>query len=166
VLAVVVLALAALLVPAARGVYWGTGDSAAARTTTQQQVLAAAKRCFAVINTYDYRKVDGLIAKDLPCATGTFRSDLRQALEKTIIAQAPAAKAVQTAQVNKAGIVSVSPDGRQWVILIDGQLSVSNVSTGKNPRIDIAGAVLTLDRVGDRWLVSKVASDVGNGLGG
>jgi hypothetical protein len=42
-------------------------------------------------------------------------------------------------------------------VLILGQLSRSNVSTGrKTPRIDLFGAVVTMDRVGDQWLISKV----------
>jgi hypothetical protein len=94
--------------------------------------------------------------------TGTFTADLKKALTSQILPLAPKAKAVQTAQINRAGVVSVSRDGQQWVTLIYGQLSQSNTSTGKSgPRIDIVGAVVTMDRVGGKWLISKVATDAG-----
>ena len=63
--------------------YWAkTDDSATARTEQQEQVLAAAKKCFATINTYDYRNLSKLVATDVPCATGKFKSDLREALQE------------------------------------------------------------------------------------
>jgi hypothetical protein len=156
-----------LLVVLSHGVYWAKPDtSAGARTAKQEQVLAAAKKCFATVNTYDYRKLTGLVTKDLTCTTGKFSSDLKEALQKTIIKQAPAAKAVQTAQVNRAGVISVNRAGTQWVTLIYGQLVVSNNTTAKTtPRTDLFGAVVTMNKVGSKWLISKVGFDAGNGLG-
>jgi hypothetical protein len=166
-LGICVLALLVLLVIASHGVYWAKADdSAAARTVRQEEVLASAKKCFAQINTYDYRHLDGLISTDLTCTTGRFSADLRQALQSQILRLAPKAKATQTAQVNKAGIVSVNPAGDQVVLLVYGQLTQSNSSTAKkSPRVDVVGAVVTVDKVGQRWLISKVATDVGNSLG-
>lgn len=166
-LGIVAAALLAVLAVVSHGVYWAKPSaSAGARNAQQEQVLAAAKKCFATINTYDYRKLSGLLAKDLPCTTGAFRNDLRTALQRTIVPAAPKAKAVQTAQVNRAGVVSVSQDGQQWVTLIYGQLVQTNTSTGATPRTDLFGAVVTLDRVGGQWLISKVGYDTGNSLGG
>jgi Mce-associated membrane protein len=166
-LGICVLALLVLLVIASHGVYWAKADdSASARTVRQEEVLAAAKKCFAQINTYDYRHLDGLISTDLKCTTGRFSADLRQALQSQILRLAPKAKATQAAQVNKAGIVSVNPAGDQVVLLVYGQLTQSNSSTAKkSPRVDVVGAVVTVDKVGQRWLISKVATDVGNSLG-
>jgi hypothetical protein len=168
ILAVAAVVLLVLLAIASHGVYWAkTGDSAGARAANQEQVLASAKKCFAQVNTYDYRKLDGLVARDLPCTTGKFKTDLKEALQKTIIPQAPKAKAVQRAQVNRAGVSSVSSDGKQVVTLIYAQLVVSNSTTAKTtPRTDLVGAVVTMDRVGSKWLISKVGFDAGTGLGG
>ena len=74
-------------------------------------------------------------------------------------------KATQTAQINRAGVISVSPDAAQWVVLLYGQLSITNTATGSTPRIDQFGAVVTMDDVRGSWLVSKVAYDTGNSLG-
>jgi hypothetical protein len=168
ILAAAAIVLFVLLAVASHGVYWAkSGDSTGARADRQEQVLAAAKKCFATVNTYDYRTLSGLMAKDLPCATGKFKSDLQQALQKTIVPQAPKQKAVQNAQVNKAGIVAVTPDGEQWTTLIYGQLTQSNATTAKSaPRTDLFGAVVTMDHVGGKYLISKVDFDAGNGLGG
>lgn len=167
VLGIAVLVLAVFVVIASHGVYWAKADaSSGARTVRQEEVLAATKKCFAQINSYDYRRLDGLVQKDLACTTGTFTSDLRQALQTQILKLAPKLKATQTAQINKAGIVSVSPSGDQVVTLIYGQLAQSNSTTAKtSPRVDVVGAVVTVDKVRGQWLVSKVASDTGNSLG-
>ena len=167
VLALGVLVLLVILVIASHGVYWAKpDDSSGARMARQEQVLAAAKKCFAQINTYDYRKLDGLMAKDLACTTGTFTNDLRTTLNTQIIPLAPKLKATQTAQVNKAGVASVSRSGNQVVTLIYGQLAQTNSTTAKqSPRIDVVGAVVTVDKVGDQWLISKIDTDVGSTLG-
>lgn len=168
ILAAAAIALLVLLVIASHGVYWAkSGDAASARAAKQEQVLAAAKKCFATVNTYDYRKLTGLVAKDLACTTGGFKTDLQTALQTTILAKAPKLKAVQTAQVNRAGIISVTPDGKQWTTLIYGQLVQSNTTTAKTaPRTDLFGAIVTMDQVGNEYLISKVDFDAGNGLGG
>jgi hypothetical protein len=167
VLGVGVLTLLVLLVVAAHGVYWGApDDSSGARSSRQEQVLAAAKKCFAQINTYDYRKLDGLAAKDLACSTGKFTADLRQTLNTQILRLAPKLKATQTAQVNRAGIESVNSDGTQVVTVIYGQLAQTNSTTAKKqPRIDVVGAVVTMDKIGNQWLVSKIDTDAGRPLG-
>jgi hypothetical protein len=168
ILAAAAIAALVLLVIASHGVYWAkSGDSADARAAKQEQVLAAAKKCFATVNTYDYRKLTGLVTKDLACTTGGFKTDLQKALQTTILAKAPTLKAVQTAQVNRAGIISVTPDGKQWTTLIYGQLVQSNTTTAKSsPRTDLFGAIVTMDHVGSQYLISKVDFDAGNGLGG
>jgi hypothetical protein len=162
-----VLVLLVILVVVSHGVYWAKpDDSAGARMARQEQVLAAAKKCFAQINSYDYRKLDGVLAKDLACTTGTFTNDLRKTLSTQIIPLAPKLKATQTAQVNKAGVTSVSRSGNQVGTVIYGQLAQTNSTTArKSPRIDVVGAVVTMDKVGDLWLVSKIDTDVGNSLG-
>jgi len=167
VLGLAVVALLVLLVVLSDGVYWAKqGNSSAARDKVQEKVLASAKTCFASLNSYDYRTLDASLAAGLKCTTGKFTSDYRTAFKTQITANAPTAKATQSAQVNTAGVASISPNGKQWVVLIYGQLQVSNVSTAKkSPRIDPFGAVVTLDEVANQWLISKVGTDVGSGLG-
>jgi hypothetical protein len=166
ILAAAAIAVLVLLVIASHGVYWAKSDYSGARAAKQEQVLAAAKQCFATVNTYDYRKLTGLVGKDLACTTGGFKTTLQKALQTTILAKAPKLKAVQTAQVDRAGIVSVTPDGKQWTTLIYGHLTLSNTTTAKSSRTDLFGAKVTMDQVGSQYLISSVGYDAGNGLGG
>ncbi len=82
---------------------------------------------------------------------------------KTLLPEAPVAKATQTAQINYAGIRSVSPDGTQIEILLYGQLAVTNVSTASqgSPRYDLVGLLATMNEVGGKWLVAKYETDTG-----
>jgi Mce-associated membrane protein len=162
ILAVAVLVLLVLVVVFSHGVYWAKkSDSSGSRAVAQEQVLAAAKKCFVQINSYDYRHLDGLTEQDLACTTGTFTGDLRKALQTQILKYAPKIHARQTAQINYTGIASVSPAGDQVVVLIYGQLNQSNDNTAKKqPRVDIVDAVVTVSRVHGSWLISKVDSDI------
>jgi hypothetical protein len=179
VLGIAALLLLGILVWFSHGGYWGkAGGTSTSQpsTTDQQRVLAAAKTCFSTLNTYDYRKLDDAQTAGLACTTGTFTNDYRQAFDAQIQKYAPAAHAVQSAQVNKAGISEISPSGAQWVVLIYGQLQTTNTTTAKDgsPRVSPVGGVLTMDCVGGsgtdcaggKWLVGKVDVDTGTGLGG
>ena len=168
VLTAVAVILIVLIAIAAHGVYYAkkAGPSSTGSDPAQQQALAAAKTCIAAINTYDYRKLDQAEASALACTTGAFTTSLRTTFEKTIKPQAPAAQATQTAQVNQAGIQAVSPDGKQIQILMYGQLTITNVQTPSgSPRYDPFGIVVTMDKVGQTWLVAKYGSDVGATVG-
>ena len=178
VLAVSAVLLLGVLVWFSHGGYWDKPDTkttSSPTATEQQRVLAAAKTCFATLNTYDYRTLDQARAAGLACTTGKFTSDYRAAFDAQIEKYAPTTKAAQMAQVNKAGISEISPNGQQWVLLIYGQLQTTNVSTEKegSPRVSPVGGVLTMDCVGGsglscsggKWLVAKVDVDTGTGLG-
>jgi hypothetical protein len=155
--AVAAAAVVALLVIGAvvsHGVWWGKPSTPAA-VSQRSQVLAAAKGCMATMNTYDYRKLDQAEAAGLKCTTGVLSGQYKAAMEKLIKPQAGQLKFTQTAQVNKAGIESVSKDGKQWVVLIFGQLSTTNTATGtETPRLDIFSARVTMQDVRGSWLVA------------
>jgi hypothetical protein len=165
VLGLAALVLLVLVAVFSHGVYWAKPDNSAGnRAVAQEQVLAAAKKCFVQINSYDYRDLGGLVAKDTACTTGAFTADLRKALQTQILKLAPKLHARQSAQVNKAGIASVSPDGKEVVTLIYGQFSVTNDKTAKKqPRVDVVGAVVTVSDVNGTWRISRVDADVPSG---
>lgn len=168
----------ALCVVLSHGVWWG--NSARDQLVSERgKVLAAAKSCIATMNTYDYRKLDLNERAGLACTTGALTDQYRQVFEKTIKPQAATVQFTQTAQVNEAGLQSVSADGDQWVILVFGQLAVSNSATGAGspptgapsgsaapspspsgttappgPRLDPFSAQVTMQKVHDKWLVS------------
>lgn len=136
------------------GVWWDRGATGVAGE--RGAVLAAAKSCMATMNTYDYRKLDAAEAKGLACATGKLTGQYKTAFETVVEKQAPKLKATQSAQINDAGIESVSGDGRQWVVLVFGQLTTTSSQTGsKTPPLTPFSARVTMERVGGKWLVGN-----------
>jgi hypothetical protein len=157
--AVTVAAAAILLVfsiTASHRVWWGTADQNV--TGNRTEVLAAAKSCIARLNSYDYRTLDRAESDALACTTGTFTSQYRQAFETQVKTRATALKAVQTFQVNKAGVKTVSPDGRQWDVLVFAQTSVVGTNVGSTPRTDIYSVLVTMQHVHGSWLIAGYKS--------
>lgn len=136
-------------------------------STKQQQVLAAAKKCFVTVNSYDYRKLDDALSAGQKCTTGKFSADYELAFHEQVEKLAPQEKVIRSAQVNTAGIEAISQNGTQWVILVYGQLHIDSASTEKSgsPQISPVGGVVTMDDVDGQWLISKVDVDAGTGLG-
>jgi hypothetical protein len=139
------------------GVWWAKSSTSAHREQVRQQVLAAAKTCTAAILSYDYRTLAQNEKTGQACATGQLKADYTKLMDTTVKTIAPQNKAVQVLQVAKAGITSVSSDGKQWVILVYGQQSVTT-STVTSPRLDISSASVTLNNVGGVWLVSNMTT--------
>lgn len=151
-----VAALVGLCVWQSHGVWWAKPQHDT-RDQVRQQVLAAAKPCVAAIVSYDYRNLTASEKAGQACITGTFKADYTKAMETTVKTLAPQTKTVQVFQVAKAGVERVSPDGKQWVVLIYGQQQVTNTSTAKGtPRLDILNVEATLNKVGGTWLVSSI----------
>jgi Mce-associated membrane protein len=153
VLGVAVVVLAVLCYSYGNGVWHGTQSVSEVRG----QVLAAAKTCTARVSSYDYRKLAQAKKDGQSCATGKFKTDYTTAMDTIIAKEAPATQTVQSVQVAKAGIEQVSSDGKQWTLLIYGQHTVTNKTTGtKTPRLDKLSVRVTMDKVGTKWLISKI----------
>jgi Mce-associated membrane protein len=153
-LAVLVAVLLGFGVAASHGVWWAEAHVDVQHQRTE--VLAAAKTCMATMNTYDYRKLDAAEKSGLACTTGKLTDQYRTAMDKLIKPQAAKVQFTQTAQVNSAGIESISKDGSQWTVLIFGQLSTTNSQTGSNaPKLSIFSARVTMQRSNGHWLVAN-----------
>jgi len=153
-LAALVVVLLGFGVTASHGIWWATPHVDVQHQRTE--VLAAAKTCMATMNTYDYRKLDAAEKSGLACTTGKLTGQYRTAMEKLIKPQAAKVQFTQTAQVNSAGIESISKDGSQWTVLIFGQLSTTNSQTGTNaPKLSIFSARVTMQRSSGHWLVAN-----------
>jgi hypothetical protein len=142
------------------GVWWGKQSSASAAKQSEQ-VLASAKSCIAAMNTYDYRKLDEARKKALACTTGSFTQTYTQAFDSQIAKLAPQAKATQTFEVASAGVAAdgtgnpkVSTDGKEWTVLVFGQITTTNTTTGTQPRYSVLSALVTMKPSGNRWLVA------------
>ena len=156
-----VVTMMVILVVVSDGVWWGKSpNSVPAKMTppyVREQVLAAAKNCVATTNTYKYTDLQTYETNALACSTGEFTSQLKDTIEKLIMVNAPKLKSSQTAQINRGGIEAISPDGKQWTILLFGQLTVTN-NENKQPRTDPFAAEVRMDRVQGRWLIAGLTT--------
>lgn len=157
VLAVGVIVTLVLLVALSHGVWWAKPSAA----TERAQVLAAAKECTVLTNSYNYKTFSADEKKGLACTTGKYTADYRSAMENVLRPSVTKLKASQAAQINDAGVESITDDGSQWTILIYGQFAVNNTNLAKTGRIDPFGAVVRVQRVSGKWRIVKVDSAAG-----
>ncbi|MDQ1753176.1 MAG: hypothetical protein QOE71_4232 [Pseudonocardiales bacterium] len=142
-------AMAVLMIVFSHGVWWGRPSGNAVR----EEMLAAAKTCVAKTNTYKYTELDKYAATVKQCTTGRLTSQINQTISTVIKKYAPTLKATQTAQISRGGIEAVSPQGKQWTVLLFGQLSVVNTNDPKG-RTDPFGAQVQMEKVNGKWLMS------------
>lgn len=135
----------------AHGVWWGRPSANAVR----DQVLSAAKSCMVATNSWNYKTLAADEAKGAQCTTGTRTTQYRNGMEKVVKKYAAKLQASQVAQVSTAGVSGVSSDGRSWTVLVVGQLDIRQKSDPKG-RTDPFAALVRMDKVGDRWLMSQL----------
>ncbi|MGB9378398.1 MAG: h domain protein [Mycobacteriales bacterium] len=129
--------------------YWQQTQVDSARTDG----LAAARAHAATILSYDYRHIDADIAKGKAATTGKFREEYSQTTSTVVKPTAVQYKAIVQAQVRVASVRSASPD-QVVVLLFVNQTTTSTRVTG--PKVDQSRVRMTLEKHGDRWLVSKI----------
>ncbi len=143
----VVIAAVALVVALAMPVKSGSASE-------RDQALAAAKTEVPVILSYDYRTFDAGLAKGKTVLTGRMIDDYTKSMTTTIKPNAVKLKAVVQASTDSGGVESVSPDGKQVVVLVFGEQKVTQSSLNA-PRVDLLRVRATLDLIGGHWLISK-----------
>lgn len=152
VVALAFVSLVAVLLAAAAGYFgwqaWSTRDADRARTESVQ----TAKDSTVALLSYKAETVD----KDLGAArdrlTGSFLDAYTQLVNNVVIPGAKEKKISAVAQVPAAASVSVSPKGEHAVVLL---FVNQTVVMGTDPPTNTTSSVrVTLDKVGDRWLIS------------
>lgn len=123
---------------------------------SREKVLAAAKSGAALLLSYNYQHVDADKNAALPHLTGKFATDYATSMNSVIKPQAPKVKAIVEGQIDSAGIESVSPNGKQAVVVVFGQQKVSNTGLTQ-PRTDVARLRVTMDLVGSTWKISNLS---------
>lgn len=119
---------------------------------TRSAALAVANDYAVVLTSIDSAKVDENYAKVLDGATGEFRDTYGQSaaqLRQLLVDN----KAVSRSVVVDSAVKSATPNKVEVLLFIDQ--SISNVAN-PTPRIDRSRVVITLERIANRWLASKV----------
>ncbi|MGH3319804.1 MAG: hypothetical protein ACRDN9_06410 [Streptosporangiaceae bacterium] len=149
---VVILGLLALILAATVGVLFRQAREHDAVVQARQAALAAARSDAGELLSYDYRTLKHDFATGKADATGQFRKQYAETTSKLVGPQAKKSKAVVKARVLNTAVVRAEPD--QVVVLL--YVDQTTQSTNAKTRIDQNRVRMTLDKVGDAWLVSKL----------
>ncbi len=132
-----------------------TSRNQPSKAERREQLVASVNSAVAMVLSYDYRHVDQDASAAAANLTGTFKDDYVKSMATTVERNAPGVKAVVTGEVGSSGIASVSSDGKQAIVLVLGQQTVSNTSL-KTPRLDTVSLRVTALRIHGKWLIAKL----------
>ena len=117
------------------------------------EALEAAKKAAVPLLSYDYSKMDESKSKAHDVMTKDYREDYDR-LFAVLVDNVPETKTVvKTLAPVDAGVIRVSEDTVQTLVLVDRQVTNAQRST---PIGYQEYAMLTMAKVGDEWLVDKV----------
>lgn len=117
------------------------------------EALEAAKKAVVPLLSYDYSKMDESKSKAHDVMTKDYREDYDR-LFAVLVDNVPETKTVvKTLAPVDAGVIRVSEDTVQILVLVDRQVTNAQRST---PIGYQEYAMLTMAKVGDEWLVDKV----------
>lgn len=121
----------------------------------RRDALAAAQSHAEELLSYDYRTIEADVDRAAAATTGNFRKEYVGTFENVLFEQAKNTHAVVDAQVRAASVVRATPD-QAVVLLFVNQATTKK--TADETKIDQPRVQMTLKKVGDKWLVSKVES--------
>jgi Mce-associated membrane protein len=119
----------------------------------QAHVTSTASSAVATVLSYDYRHLAADFAAAERLLTPNFRKQYDATTAKGVQPLASKYKAVSTASVSAAGIVSLS--GSRAVVLVFVQQTVTNTQLSA-PRLDRSRVDVSLVKSGNRWLIDKL----------
>ncbi|MBB5915421.1 Mce-associated membrane protein [Nocardia transvalensis] len=122
------------------------------RSDAGRAALDAAQNYAVVLTSIDSAHLDPDIAAVLNGATGEFKDMYSKSADqlKPMLLQA---KSVSKGHVVAASVQSASENHAVIMLFVDAE--ITNV-TNPQPRIDRNRILMTMDKVGDRWLAAKV----------
>jgi Mce-associated membrane protein len=123
----------------------------------RERLVASVNQAVAKILSYDYRHLDADQSAAASHLTGKFRGQYITSMNTTIKKNAPPARAVVVGEVGTSAITSVSGDGRQAVLLVLGQQTVTNAAQ-QTPRYDMVNLRVTAQLVHGTWLIADLAT--------
>jgi Mce-associated membrane protein len=122
------------------------------RSALRQQVLAVGRQIAVDFSAYDYRHLKQDFDRVVNESTGGFRKEFQTSsagLQDVIIK----IKAVSTAEVASAGVVTASPTDATVLVAVNRRVTNTSAPNGQS---DSFGLQLTLRHIGGRWLASKI----------
>ncbi|MFI6361257.1 hypothetical protein ACIBG0_00770 [Nocardia sp. NPDC050630] len=120
--------------------------------TAARQAASTAQTYAVTLTSIDSQNIDQNFAAVINGATGEFKDTYTQSSNqlKTLLVEH---KALSKGRIVDSSIKSATKDRVQVMLFIDQE--VTN-SVSPDPRIDRSRMIMTMERVGERWLASKV----------
>lgn len=146
----VVPAVALILAVAGGYLFWRNSTTDGAEAAREDSVAAARSIAIAML-TYEPQTVDQQLGAAKEKLTGSFRDTYSSLIDSVVV---PGAREQQIAAVTDVpAAASVSADAEHAVVLL---FVNQTVTVGSEPPSTTASSVrVTLDKVGDQWLVSN-----------
>ena len=113
-----------------------------------------AETAVTAVLSYDYRRLQPGMDETTPLLTGDAEKQYVE-LQQPLLATAPRLKAVVQAEVKAVAVLDSDDDSARVLLFVD-QTSTSKKLT--QPQLDQSRVLVTLERSGDRWLVSTLAA--------
>ncbi len=123
--------------------------------------VAAATAGVQAVTSYDYRSLPDALSNGLQVTTGAYRASYRQALTGDNAASVVRGRVVQTFDLLKIGIGKVAADGKQATVLVFG---IEHKTNSGGQQADPLTLTATLQKVGDRFLISRLEEDASAGV--
>lgn len=124
-----------------------------AETQAGTQAVAAAASGVATVLSYNYKSLDNDFAKAETLLTPQFRDTYRATTAKAVQPLAAKYKAVSTAQVTAAGVVSATASKASVLVFVSQQVTNTQLAA---PRLDRSRIVVDLVHQHGRWLIAKL----------
>jgi Mce-associated membrane protein len=148
-----VLAVLLVLLLAATAFLWSTRpEGSAVRTADYAPALQAARSGIVDLTSFDYLTLDDDIEQIRRVSTGDLRDDSVAQLDQRR-QQITDAKAVVDTEIIDAGITRATDGAATALLLIQ---STQQSSAGKQPEIVRYRIEVTLEKSGERWLLSGI----------
>lgn len=125
---------------------------------------AGAASDIAAVTSYDYRTLDDALNTGIEVTTGHYRTSYRKALEGDLGAAAKRDRLVQTFDLLRTGIGTMSADGRTAKVLIFGNETVTSMSGKGTTRTRPTTLTATIVHRGNTYLIGDLEVGANAGL--
>ena len=145
---------AATVALAVVAVMLGTKVSAAQDTVQQREdAVNAAKQAGVNLATMDYRHAGSDVQRLVSGLTGPAKSEMEKTGRQQVVTQLGKVKTWSVGQVLSAAVVDSDSDSAQVLVVVDQTVRSADVPNGVVHHLRWQ---MTVDKVGGRWLVSKL----------
>jgi Mce-associated membrane protein len=123
------------------------------RARAERAAASQARTSLEQVLSYNYKTIDAQSARTGALLTGAFKGEFASAMEHEITPMAVKNQTVVQAKVSDLGVMR-SSDRSVTVLAFVNQARIG--ADQKEPVIDQNRVLVTMTRVGERWLVSRV----------